>query len=468
MYPKKGKKLSDKTYLNQLENKLIGFNPDLSHLAPEEQLERIMSKVANIAESVVSVDDLLERLKKSKETGKPLTVKFGIDPTGPDIHLGHAVPLINLRLLQRMGHKILLLIGDFTGMIGDPSGRMDDRPALTEEEMKRNMATYEDQAARIIDLRDPTIERHYNSEWMNKITLREWVGVIKKISASTLLQREDFRDRLAAGHGLSLAEMEYALFMGYDSVVLNPDLEIGGMDQYLNMHVCRTMMGNAGQKPEIIITYNLLAGTTGEQDEQGRYIKMSKSRGNYIPVTAEPSDMYGKVMSVPDEIMWIWYRELTEITNDDLGILKSSVNGGGIHPKDAKQLLARVIVGTFNHFDSQIIKTAEDDFNAKFGKKAVLVPDSTEDIPIFKVRPLSGLNRKFIINSMTTGHSLAEVALKSKSEIRRLTKQKGIRILQEGKYVPLTTDKLDSPSEDLDGKVVRVGKRLYYRFKILG
>ena len=443
--------MSENSFIKNLENKLLRYDPDLRHLTADEQLGRITSKAAVI----VDQNELLEQLKKSKETGKPLTVKFGIDPTGPDIHLGHAVPLINLRVLQRMGHKILLLIGDFTGMIGDPSGRMDDRPALTEEEMKTNMSTYEDQAARIIDLRDPTIERHYNSEWMNKITLREWVGVIKKISASALLQREDFRARLAAGHGLSLAEMEYALFMGYDSVVLKPDIEIGGMDQYLNLHMCRDMMGNAGQKPETIITCHLLAGTTGEKDEQGRHIKMSKSRGNYIAVTAEPSDVYGKVMSVPDDVMWIYYRELTEITPDDMNTLKSSVDEGKVHPKEAKQLLARVIVAIFNNFDEQIIKSAEDDFNAKFGKKAVLIPDSIEVIsqetfPSFQ--------------TTTVVTVLAGKTQKSKSEIRRLVRQNGIRVLENGKYVPMTADYLDLMLTDINGKVVKVGKRRYFRF----
>jgi tyrosyl-tRNA synthetase len=466
--------LSEIAFINKLENKLIGFDPDLRHLTAEEQRKRIMSKVADIPESVVSPGDLLERLKKSKEVGKPLTVKFGIDPTGPDIHIGHAVPLINLRLFQRMGHKILLIIGDFTGMIGDPSGRMDDRPALTEQEMEANMATYEDQAARIIDLRDPSIERHYNSKWMNKITLREWVNVIKKVPASALLQREDFRERLAGGHGLSLAEMEYALFMGYDSVVLEPDLEIGGMDQYLNMHVCRDMMTNAGQKPEIIVTYNLLAGTTGEKDEQGRYIKMSKSRGNYIPVTAEPADMYGKVMSIPDEIMWIWYRELTEITSDDLKNLRTSVEQGKIHPKEAKQLLARVIVGTFNSFDSKIIQSAEEEFNEKFGKKAVLVPDSTIEflispVPVDTNTPVTDTTPGSTIDPQATWvTSLSNISGRSKSDIRRLVKQNGIVILEEGKqedYEPMKFEELTEPSSLLDNKVVRVGKRHYFKFK---
>jgi tyrosyl-tRNA synthetase len=362
--------------LKALERRLLSPEADLRHLTAEGQYERIMVKVAEHPEGVVTPEDLLERLRSSKKTGIPLKVKLGIDPTGPDIHIGHAVTLINLRLFQRMGHKIQLVIGDFTGMIGDPSGRVDARPALTEDEMRQNMSTYDEQAARIIDLRAADIERHYNSEWMNKISMKQWAGILKEISASELLQREDIRTRLEKGYGISMAELEYALFMGYDSVVLVPDIEIGGLDQYLNMHMCRKMMSNAGQKPEIIITYNLLAGTTGVRDEEGRLLKMSKSYGNYIPITAAPEDMFGKVMSIPDEVMWVWYRELTEITPEELRELKGAVEAGNVHPKDAKALLARVVVGTFNHYSREVIEKANADFNEKFGKKAVLVPES--------------------------------------------------------------------------------------------
>jgi len=276
---------------------------------------------------------------------------------------------------------------------------------------------------------------------------------------------------------LSLAEMEYALFMGYDSVVLEPDLEIGGADQYLNMHMCRTMMNNANQKPEIIITYNLLAGTTGEKDEQGRYIKMSKSRGNYIPVTAEPADMYGKVMSIPDDVMWIWYRELTEITADDLKSLKVQTDEGQIHPKEAKQLLARVIVGTFNNFDLQVVTSAEGDFNEKFGKKAVLIPESAKVIDWETI--VSGGTTTYVTNPTPSSTintqetcitSLANISGRSKSDIRRLVQQKGIRILEEGKqdYELMKFEELTELSSlfaDKNVRVIKIGKRDYYKLK---
>jgi tyrosyl-tRNA synthetase len=325
-----------RTAFELLEERLLHPVRDKRHLPADEQFDLIMSKVADIEGAVVSPADLRSRLQASRPSGKPLRVKFGIDPTGPDVHIGHAVSLLNLRRFHEMGHKIILVIGDFTGMIGDPSGRSDARQALSEEEVRANMATYEAQASRIIDLSDPSIERHYNSEWMQKLDLRQWAAILKRIPAASLLQREDFRKRLDRGLGLSVAELEYALFMGYDSVVLNPDIELGGVDQYLNMHVCRQMMSTAGQNPEIIITYNLLPGTSGELDEEGRYAKMSKSRGNYIPITADAAEMYGKTMSIPDEIMWIWYRELTDITPTELDTLRKDVSSGQVHPKLAR------------------------------------------------------------------------------------------------------------------------------------
>jgi len=440
--------------LKSLEGRLLNPEVDLRHLSADEQYERIVAKVADHPEAVVTPDDLLERLRKSKMTGVPLKVKLGIDPTGPEIHTGHAVTLLNIRLFQRMGHKIQLVIGDFTGMIGDPSGRMEARPALTEEEIQQNMSTYDEQAARIIDLRSADIERHYNSEWMNKISMKQWVRILKEISASSLLQREDIRTRLEKGYGISMAELEYALFMGYDSVVLVPDIEIGGVDQYLNMHMCRQMMANAGQKPEIIITYNLLAGTTGARDEAGRLLKMSKSYENYIPVTAAPEDMFGKVMSIPDDVMWVWYRELTEITPGELDGLKAAVEAGETHPKDAKELLARVVVGTFNHFDREIIKRSNADFNEKFGKKAVLVPESARMV---EVDPGEAL---IDVLAIETGDS--------KSQMRRLVQQKGIQILKGEEYRPLTMEQLLSPAKDSVPCVVRIGKRRYFDLRLSG
>src|SRR5215469_11868312 len=183
-------------FLSQLEERLTSPQQDLQSLSPHEQFDRIASKVADMDDAIVTKSDLLGRLENVRKSGQPLRIKFGIDPTGPDIHIGHAVSLINLRLFQRMGHHIVLVIGDFTGMIGDPSGRLDSRPSLTAEQVRQNMATYELQASTIMDLQDPTIERHFNTEWMNELSMRQWVELTKRISASSLLQRQDFRTRL--------------------------------------------------------------------------------------------------------------------------------------------------------------------------------------------------------------------------------------------------------------------------------
>lgn len=433
----------------QLESSLLHPLRDKRRLSADEQFDLIINKVADIEGAVVSPADLRSRLQASHRSGKPLRIKFGIDPTGPDVHIGHAVSLLNLRRFHEMGHKIILVIGDFTGMIGDPSGRTDARPALSEEEVRANMATYEEQASRIIDLSDPSIERHYNSEWMLKLDLRQWAAILKRIPVASLLQREDFRKRLAAGLGLSVAELEYALFMGYDSVVLNPDIELGGVDQYLNMHVCRQMMSTIGQEPEIIITYNLLPGTSGEVDEEGRYAKMSKSRGNYIPITAAAAEMYGKTMSIPDEIMWIWYRELTEITPRELEALRGDVNSGQVHPKLAKKLLARAVVGTFYRFDEKVISDAEKDFDEKFGASSVLVPDATQPMQVDASRSILEI--------------LATISGRSKSDVRRLIEQRGIHILRSANYEPLALEELSDSAKKFHNAVIRIGKRQYFR-----
>lgn len=443
--------MSGAFHLGDLESRLLQLDADLRFLSAEQQFTRIMSRVADSSGAVVTPDDLLERLRASKASGKALRVKFGIDPTAPDIHLGHAVPLLNLRLFQRMGHDVVLVIGDFTGMVGDPSGRVEARPPLSEADIRSHMATYEEQASKILEVRAAAVERRWNSEWMGRLTMRQWVEIIKRIPANALLQREDFRTRLAGGHGLSMAELEYALFMAYDSVVLNPDVEIGGADQYLNLHMCRQMMANAGQRPEVVVTYNLLAGTTGERDAQGRLVKMSKSKGNDVPITADPAELYGKAMSIPDEVMWSWYRELTDIAPEDLSGLKASVERQETHPKEAKHLLARVLVGTFNRFDLQVVGAAERDFQSKFGTRAALVPDGTQ---VAKTEP-----------SQPLIDALAQIAKKSKSEIRRLVRQRGIDVLRDAAYAPLTIEELALPSRALKGHVVRIGKRLYCKLE---
>ena len=437
--------------LASLEARLTAPLPDLSQLSAEEQYAYIEEKAA-LGESIVTKAQFLQRLKDAKKSGKPLRFKLGIDPTGPEIHIGHAIPLINLRRYHRMGHAIDLLFGDFTAMVGDPGGRMDERPALTAEDVKRNVATYERQAGHILDLKAERIKIHYNSAWLGKLTLTEWLKLTKGISVSALLQREDFRRRLDGGHPLSLAEAEYALLMGYDSVQLNSDVEVGGMDQFLNFHFCRDMMTSAGQVPESFVCFDLLPGTSGERDAQGRLGKMSKSRGNYIAVEAAPEDKYGKVLSVPDEVMWVWFRELTEIRTPELAALKAEVAEGRLHPKDAKRLLARVVVATFHGYDAATVAKAQAAFDQKFGAAKALVPDDAKAVTLDP-------NAKVLA-------ALATATGESTSQLRRLVEQKGVHVLQGEEYLPLDAARLTEAATTLAGQVVKVGKRNYFKFSL--
>ncbi len=428
--------------LKNLENGLLHPPQDLSVLSAEEQFRLIKDKAA-AGHSIVSEAALVERLKESKSSGKPLKIKFGIDPTGPQIHIGHAVPLINLRRLLRMGHEIHVIIGDFTAMVGDPGERMDARAPLTSEQVGENMATYAAQASRIIDFSSKHVHLHYNSAWLGKLSLSKWMAVTKGITVSSLLQRDDFRKRMEGGHSLSLAEFEYVLLMGYDSVEIKPDIEIGGMDQFLNFHFCRNMMEMAGQRPECIITNDLLPGTNGEKDAEGRLGKMSKSRGNYIAVESPAADMYGKVMSIPDEVMWIWYRELTEISSADLDALKKAVEGSSVHPKEAKQLLARVVVATFHPNEPGALENAEKDFNSKFGKAAQLVPDSVQEVAKTDAK---------------VGELLAGVKKVSMRQARQVREQNGLQILDRSQWLTLSPEQFNALSELYVGHTFKWGR----------
>jgi len=446
-------------FMDQLEAKLRQQERDLSTLSAEKQFELIASKVADHPEAITPMPDegsneLLQRLKEAKESGKPLVVKLGVDPTGPDMHLGHAVPILMLRRFQQMGHKIQFVVGDFTAKIGDPSGRLRERSSLTDEQIQDNMKSYFEQAGLILDLsKKANVETVYNSEWLNKLSMQEWIPLLQKVSASQMFQREDFQQRLNAGGSISMAELMYALFMAYDSIVLEPDIEMGGMDQFLNLHWCRELMRLKGQKSEMFIVTDLLAGTSGEIDTEGRLAKMSKSKGNYIAITEEPKEMYGKVMSIPDEVMWTWYRELTEISPGELEDLKTRVERGEIHPMEAKRMLARAIVATFNGYEERIVSEAERAFNRKFGKEKNLIPDDIETIE-------AKAGTKIIdILSKTSGES--------KSNLRRMvstSKVGGVRVLEENRYRTLNLEELTELQLEAESEiVVRVGKRRYYR-----
>jgi len=447
-----------KQLLIQLESRLLTEHRDLSALSAEEQFRIVADKVADHPEAITPCgDELLQKLKLAKEEGRTLRVKFGIDPTGPKMHLGHAVSLLMLRRFQQMGHEIQFVVGDFTARIGDPSDRQKERPPLANEQIQKNMRHYFEQAALILDLsKNARIETFCNSAWLSKMTMQDWLPLLHRISASQMFKREDFQKRLESSKSISMAELMYALFMAYDSVVLRPDIEIGGIDQFLNLYWCRELMRLKRMESELFIVTNLLAGTSGGLDSEGRLTKMSKSEKNYISIVEDPREMYGKTMSISDEVMWVWFRELTEISSEESRGLKSAVEKGEIHPMDAKRLLARVIVGTFNHYDRIIILEAERAFNQKFGKKKQLIPEDVEVVSVAKGSKLID------VLSQATGES--------KSNLRRMLisgSSGGIRILIKNNYAPLTTEELHkiviSENKPL---VIKVGKRRYYKFNV--
>jgi tyrosyl-tRNA synthetase len=306
---------------------------DLSDLPPAEQASLI---AARTQEFLPSADNLAERLAAASTGNRKLIVKFGIDPTAADVPVGHAVPMIIASRFQRMGHQVVFIVGDITAKIGDPSGRTADRPPLTDDDIRANMATYQQQVAPFFDF--TRADFRYNSEWLAPITLPEFIGVLEKLPVAASLQREDFRTRLAAGSGLTMAELVYSVVMALDSVKITADIELGGLDQLLNMQMCRRVMENAGQQPEIVIATGLIEGTDGTG------AKMSKSKGNYVDLAFEPKDVFGKLMSAADRLLPAYLKALTELLDPEIDLLLALMADRRVHPMGVKTLLVTAAV----------------------------------------------------------------------------------------------------------------------------
>jgi tyrosyl-tRNA synthetase len=316
------------------------------------------------------VDQIVGRdeLAAALEGGRKLRIKFGVDPTRPDIHLGHAVVLRQLREFQRRGHTVIFLIGDYTTKIGDPSGRNSTRPVLSDDEITANAQTYLDQVGAILDTSQAEIRR--NSEWLSKLTFADLLGLASNLSVAQIIERDDFKNRLASGQELALHELLYPLMQAYDSVALEADVEFGGTDQLFNLMTGRALQKKLGQTPQIVFCSELLVGTDGVK-------KMSKSYDNYIGLTDEPTDMYGKVMSVPDSLIAPYYKLCTEI---ELGVIDELVKtlAEGANPRDAKASLAREIVRLY-HGEAAALK-AEDNWNATFRDRQGPTADMIKDL----------------------------------------------------------------------------------------
>ncbi len=361
------------------------------------EINTVLAELKRGVDEILSEADLIEKLKENR----PLRVKLGADPTAPDIHLGHTVVLNKLRQFQQFGHEVIFLIGDFTGMVGDPSGKNTTRPPLSRDDVLRNAETYKQQIYKILDPQKTRIV--FNSSWLGELGTEGMIRLTSNYTVARMLERDDFKKRFSNNQPIAIHEFIYPLLQGYDSVALDADIELGGTDQKFNLLVGRELQKSAGQKPQVAITLPLLVGLDGEK-------KMSKSLGNYIGVAESPTEMFGKVMSISDELMWDWYdllsfRPLTEITQ-----LKQEVENGR-NPRDIKVLLAKEIIARF-HSEADA-EAAEQEFINRFQKGAI-----PEDMPELTFEGEMGL-----------ANLLKEAGLvASTSEANRMVQQGGVKI----------------------------------------
>lgn len=335
----------------------------MTGLTPEEQLNSIKQGSVDF----ISEAEFLKKLKKSVGTKKPLKIKLGADPSRPDIHIGHTVVIQKMRTLQNLGHHIQFLIGDFTALIGDPTGKNTTRPILSREEIEQNAKTYAEQIFKILDP-DKT-EIVYNSSWLLKLTSIDFIKLTAKYTIARMLERDDFTNRYKSGVPISMHELMYPLCQGYDSVALNTDLELGGTDQKFNLLVGRDLQSHYGQEPQSILTMPILEGLDGVN-------KMSKSLDNYIGVNEVPKDMFGKTMRVSDELMYRYYELLTDMKTEEITKLKAQVKAGEKHPRDVKVNLAKILVTRFHSVTAA--QAAEEEFNRIFSQKGL--PDEMKEI----------------------------------------------------------------------------------------
>ncbi len=309
---------------------------------------------------LISREELVKKLTRSLETGKPLVIKAGFDPTAPDLHLGHTVLLQKLRHFQQLGHQIVFLIGDFTGLIGDPTGKSDTRPPLTREDVERNAETYKEQVFKILDPEKTRVA--FNSTWLGELSSYEMIKLASRLTVARMLERDDFKKRFESNRPISIHEFLYPLIQGYDSVALEADVEIGGTDQLFNLLMGRDLQKGRNQEPQVVLTMPLLEGLDGVN-------KMSKSLGNYIGISESPDDIFGKILSISDELMFRYYELLSDLSMAEISRLKQDMEAGKIHPKAVKVQLARELVTRFH--DADAADAAERNFDQVFKKHAL-------------------------------------------------------------------------------------------------
>jgi tyrosyl-tRNA synthetase len=418
------------------------MNGETIKLTPDQQreVERQLAVIRRGAVEIVPEDELVAKVARSVATGRPLKVKLGLDPSAPDIHIGHTVVLQKLRQFQELGHEVQLIIGDFTGRIGDPTGKSETRKQLSEEDVKRNAETYREQIFKILDPDRTSI--HFNSTWLAPLTFADVVQLAAKVTVARMLERDDFTKRYAAGQPISEHEFFYPLMQGYDSVALESDIELGGTDQKFNLLMGRTLQKEFGKDTQVAIMMPLLEGLDGVQ-------KMSKSLGNYIGINEDPNEIYGKAMSVPDELMLKYYELATDLSNEELEQLRQGLADGTVHPRDAKMRLARTLVRMYH--GEEAAAAAEQRFVTVFQQRGL-----PEEIPE-AILPAEELQE----GKIRIARLLVLLGLQaSASEARRSVQQGAVR---------WNGDRLSDPNGDVapqDGDIVQVGRRKFAKIVI--
>jgi tyrosyl-tRNA synthetase len=404
-----------------------------------EEVERQLAIIRRGAAEIVPEEELVAKVERSVRTGKPLRVKLGLDPTAPDIHLGHTVVLHKLRQFQELGHQVIIIIGDFTGRIGDPTGRTETRRQLSEEEIQTNAKTYEEQIFKVLDPRRTQIT--FNSQWLAPLTFKEIIELTSKYTVARMLEREDFARRFREGLPISIHEFFYPFMQGYDSVAIQADVELGGTDQKFNLLMGRDLQREYGQEPQVALMMPILEGLDGVQ-------KMSKSLGNYIGINEPPSEMFGKVMSLPDELILRYFELVTPISLEELVTVREGLGSGSLHPRDAKMRLAREIVAFYHGEEAS--RLAEEEFRRVFQQREL-----PSEVPEVRLAPEDAAGKVWLPRLLVLAGLVG-----STSEGRRLIQQGGVR---------LNRQKVDDPDLEVEvtpGLLLQVGRRKFARISV--
>lgn len=414
------------------------MTPMPSPSALEAELERQLALIRRGTAEIIREDELRERLAESLRNGRPLRVKLGVDPTAPDLHLGHTVVLRKLRHFQDLGHTAIFLIGDFTALVGDPTGQSETRPQLSPEQIAANTRTYLEQVGRLLDL--SRAEVRYNSQWLDRLTARDIVGLCARYRLARMLEREDFHARLTAGRPIALHELLYPLLQAYDSVALEADVELGATEQKFNLLVGREIQREYGQRSQIAITLPILIGLDGQR-------KMSKSLGNAIGITEPAHQMFGKLMSIPDALMWSYWELLTDRSAEEIAELRAGVETGRLHPMEVKAALAETVTASFH--GPEAARQAAQEFRRVFSQHELPEQMPEAHLPRGARRRLTAL--------------LVELGLApSRSEAERLVRQGAVEL--DGVRVDDVRYELDLSAPRT--WVLRAGKKRFMRVQV--